>query len=159
RNPVFDVLQPTRRRVDRLAVVAEEEGEVLQLRIESGAALEIRRHARVERREVANSLPDGRERVEHRAVLLVKELIRLGAGREQALGVREARAFRRERLILARLRRRSPDLVALERQQIDARELLAFVEPQRIELRTERAEPLERLRDTRARRPEARVRV
>src|SRR4029453_4807046 len=114
-----------------------------ELRCDGSSAFHVRRRARIERSEVGDTLPDRREPAQYCAVLLVERLVRLGAELEELAGVREAAALGDEVLILAGARRRLGDLVALERQQIDARQFLSFVEAQRLELRPQRAQALE----------------
>ena len=122
RQAILDLLQPPGRRIDAVGVVAEEERQVLELRLDGVARLEVRRRARVERGELADPLPDGgraapaRPRPARRAPAYASALSRCSCS-AFASTCRSAV----ERLVLARAQRRLLNLVALKRQQVDAR--------------------------------------
>ena len=58
--------------------------------------------ARVERRQVADLLPDGRQTAQHGAVLLVQRLVRLATQLHEPLSVGQHVAFSLERDVLSR---------------------------------------------------------
>src|SRR6185436_20377552 len=102
------------RGIDPLGVIPQKVRKILELRRDGAPALLVRRRARIERGEVGDTLPDRREPAQHRAVLLVERLVRLGAQLQKLPGVREPGALDDEVLVLAGARRRLGDLVALE---------------------------------------------
>ena len=111
REPVFDLLEPLRRGVDAGGVRAEEEREVLELRLDDVAGVEVRREAA----SIAASSPSRfqtiAERRKGRLVAFVQCVVRLGAEPLQPVGVRQHLARRRELVVFARLparRARSP---------------------------------------------------
>ena len=77
------------RRVDAVGVAAQEERQVLELRLDAVARLEIRRELRIDRRQLADPLPDAAEPGEHRVVAVVERRVALLAQPLHALGARE----------------------------------------------------------------------
>jgi hypothetical protein len=60
-EPVLHLLQPRGRRVDSRGVRSQEVREVLELRLDAIARLDMRREARVERAQILEPLPDDAE--------------------------------------------------------------------------------------------------
>ena len=89
REAVLDLLEPRRRGVDVLRVGAQEEREVLELRLDRVARLDVGRELRVERGELADLLPHRPERRQRGVVAVVERGVGVGAQPLQAIGVRE----------------------------------------------------------------------
>ena len=103
-----------------VGVVAQEEGEVLELRLDGAAAVEVRLRARVDGRQVARRVFQTAVRALSTAPsLLVEQLVGLGAQPLELLGVGQHLPFGLERVVLARAQRRLLNLVALKRQQVE----------------------------------------
>ena len=81
----------------------QEEREILELRLDRVARLDVRRELRVEGGELADALPRCRERRQRRVVSLVQRRVGLGAEPLQPIGVREDLPGRRQLLVFARL--------------------------------------------------------
>ena len=118
RQPILDLLQPRRRRLDAVGVAAQEDREILELRLDAVARVQVRLELRIERRQLADAAPDAAERREHRVVALVQRRVALGAQPLDALGVRQhlPRARASSSSSPGRLERRPIELGELERR-------------------------------------------
>ena len=121
REPFFDLLEPRRRGFDAVGIAPQEQSEILELRLDAVACLEIRLEPRVERRQIGDLPPHGSEPGENGLVALVQRRVALRAEAFDPLGAREHLAKRRQFLVLGRLRRRFVQLGELERHQIEPR--------------------------------------
>ena len=88
-EPIFDLLQARRRGVDVGGVGAQEERQVLELRLHGLARFEVRREPRVQRGEIADLAPDDAERRERRLVPFVERGVGVVAEPLQLVGVGE----------------------------------------------------------------------
>ena len=128
REPVFDLLEPLGRGVDPGGVRAQEEREVLELRLDDVARLEVRREAAVDRRQICQALPDDRRapegrRARPRRAPRRRRRTAAAAGRRWPAPAASPRA-RRPRRASAR---RVSISVELERQELGARGVLPRV--------------------------------
>src|SRR6476661_8586085 len=72
REPILGLLQLCRGRLDAVCIPAQEEREILELRLDAVTRLEVRQEFRVERRQLANPPPYRSEARQHRIVALVE---------------------------------------------------------------------------------------
>src|SRR6185436_4705018 len=121
---ILDLLQARRRGVDVLRVRAQEERQVLELRLHLLARLDVGGELRIEGGELADLLPHDGERRQRRLVPFIERGIRLRAEPLQAIGVGQHLARRGELFVLARLRGDLVDLRELEREELGARGFL-----------------------------------
>src|SRR6185503_9204818 len=90
REPIFDLLQTLRRRIDAGREVAKCEREIIELGLDAVARVEVRREARIDRRELADAFPDSPEDcqggplglVQFRVALAAQALNRVGAAQQ-----------------------------------------------------------------------------
>ena len=97
--------------------------------------------AGVERREIGDALPDHGQRGQRRGFAVVECGVRLGGEPAETVGVRQHVPLGAEGLVFAVARRHLVDLLQLKRGHVDARPLLAIVEPRAIE-RGDRGAPV-----------------
>ncbi len=85
------------------AYESQKEGEILELRFDRRAGVEIGTEPPVEGRQLADFLPDDAERGEDGLVSFIQRVVDVAAQSLQLVGIRENRPCRRELVILARL--------------------------------------------------------
>src|SRR5207302_3918121 len=112
-------------------VAPKEEGQVLELRLDAVARLEVRLKSRIERRELGDATPDVAQFRENRAVALVQRRVALDAKPLDALRAGEHLPERRELDVLRRLarfrrlERRAIELSQLKGDHVQARFAIA----------------------------------
>ncbi len=125
-EPILDLLEARRRSVDVLRVGSQEEGEVLELRLDRLARLDVRSELRVQRGKLADLLPHRAERRQGCVIPLVERRVGVGAEPLEPIRVRQDLPRRHQRLIFVRLRRGLVDLGELEREELGAGCFLLF---------------------------------
>src|SRR5205814_8147723 len=142
---LLDLLQMRGRRFDPFGVAAEKSGEILELRLDAVARIDIRMKLRIERCQLRDAPPDAPESREERVVAFVKRRVTLRAEPLDAFSAGEHLADRGELDVLGRiLQRRAIELAQLECQQVDAGVAVLSGRAHAFELRSERAHRLER---------------
>ena len=101
RQPVFDLLQAGRRGFNRVGVAAEKSGQILELRLDAVARVEIRLEARIEAGELRDTAPDLSERGQNGIVALVQCRVAVGAQPLDPLGIGEHLAHRAQLVVFA----------------------------------------------------------
>ncbi len=114
-EPVLDFLQLCRRRLDPVRIPAEEPRQILELRLDAVARVEIGLKLRVHARELANPPPHAAERRQRRIVAVVERRIAFFAEALEALRVRENVAGRFELRVLAIAQRGAIEFGQLKR--------------------------------------------
>ena len=121
RQSVVDLLEPGRRGLDAVGIPPQKEREVLELRFDAVARLEIRLEFRIQRGELCHPAPDAAEVRQRGAVALIQRRVALGAQPLDALGAREHLPGRRQLDVFARLPRlegRSIELAELKGREL-----------------------------------------
>ncbi len=89
REALLDLLQPRRRCIDAVAIAPQEVREILELRLDAVARVQVRLEPGIDRRELADAFPDGAESRKHRRIALVERGVAFGAESLDPLGARE----------------------------------------------------------------------
>jgi hypothetical protein len=125
REAILDLLQARRGRVDVLRIRAQEEREILELRLDRVARVEVGRELRIERGELADASSRRPERRQRGLVPFVERRVGLAHRRcRRSALARTCRVVRAPRP--RRLRRGLVDLGELEGEELGARGLLLF---------------------------------
>ena len=160
RQPVFDLLEPCRRGFDVVSVAPQKEREILELRLDSVARLEIRLERRIQRGELCHPPPDAAEVRQRGPVALIQQRVAFRAQPPDALGAREHLPGRRQLDVFSRLpwlEGRSIELTELKDRELMPRGAIrrrAPDVPERLDRRSKRGERLAQRLDQRAKRAE-----
>ena len=146
RQAILDLLQSSGRRVDAVREIAQREGEVLELRLDAVAGVEVRREARIDGRQLADALPHVAERGERRAFVVVQLGVAFAAQPLNGVGAAQQLPIGGERFVFARLQVGLLQFVQLELDEVEARGPLPIVHAQPIELFAPSANGGERVR-------------
>ena len=106
-QPLLDLLQAGRRRFDAVGVPPQEQREILELRLDAVARVQVGLKLRVERRQLRHAAPDMAEARQNRFVAFVQRRIALLAQPLHALGARQHLTQSRQLDIFARFVRLS----------------------------------------------------
>ena len=137
REPVLDLLQRRRGRVDAVGVDPQGVRQILELRLDAVPRLEVRDEPRIERRQLADPAPDVAQARQRRLVAVVQRRVASAAQPLQLLGVREHVPRRGQFVVFAGTQRGPFQFAELEANQLEACGLLALVEAQRVQLPAE----------------------
>src|SRR5205814_4406100 len=113
REPILDLLQPFRRRLDRRTVLPEKRRELLELGFNAVAFAEKRLEPPIERGEVRHATPDATQTGQHGAVALIERGITLFAETLHALGAGQHLTRRRKIDVFGRVFRLEPGAIEL----------------------------------------------
>ena len=137
------MLQSFRRRLDGRSVRAQEERQILELRLDALSHLQVRGELRIERRQLAQASPKAFETRQHGLVALVQLDVALRAEPLQPLCVRQDLTRGSQLPVLIGLRRGALELAKLKREELDARGLLPLTGSHALELAANRSPPFE----------------
>ncbi len=118
---LLDLLETCRRGLDAVRVASEKARQVLELRLDAVARLEVRLELRLERRQLRDTPPHPTQRAKDCVVVLVEGRVALRAQPLDAFGAGEDLPEGRQVDVFARiLERGAIELAKLERDQIDS---------------------------------------
>ncbi len=149
RQPVLDSLKLSRSSVQTAGEVAKREGQVLELRLDLGLRFEVPGEPRVDRRQLADALPDTTQRAQRRGFRLVELAVPLATQPLDRLGVTQQLPLARELFVFPDTETRALELAELKLDEVDTRGALASVHLQPLELLAQIADAFERRGDPR----------
>src|SRR6185295_12288975 len=145
-EPALDLVEAARADLERLPVIAEEEGQVIELGADGAARLDVRCEARIDAREVLNLAIQVPQPREHGLFVLVERAVRLARQLGQPARVGLQPLLLAQHLFLAWLERGLLDLDRLVLEHLAAALVLAAVAAQRFQRGLDLAQAAEGLR-------------